>query len=301
MKKSLFNYSDWFTGKVYLETCASVIPKKILAAPTKVNSTQFSTYNFKKIQSKQKEIFNKSSTDLLKKFKKTFNERYKKSATKVLFLKREIDDNRKILFKKPIQDIKFLNRNFSISAIDIESMRDFIETQIIKGDEYFGFVHSPKFKYPNEKFTNDVVYAKVTFHYYNWLMKFYNNLKRSLTVVKETKNEIIDKKKVRVNVKVIALIYFYNGNQINRKNCQEIASLYGYNEINSGEGLFQDYTKFIKIIYRTKTNDESKVKCNYRLGLIKIAISHLKGKEKENAEKDYKILENAIDYHDWRF
>ena len=299
MKKSLFNYTDWYLGKVYLDTCASEIPKNSTEVPIKVSIVDLSDYNLKKIQSKQKEIFNKSFKDLFEKFKNTFNERYKNSKAKVLFLNREIQDNRKILFTTPIKDVVFLNRKFSISADDIENMRDFIENQMIKGDEYFGFVHSPKFKYPYEKFNNDFVYAAATFHYYNWLMKFYTNLKQTLVVETEKKKVIIDETKSRVRVKVIALIYFYNGDQINRKNCNEIASLFGYNKRNSGEGLYQDYTKFSNKVYRTKTAGESKVKCTNKLKLIEMAITHLNGTQKNSALKDFKNLENEIATHEW--
>ncbi len=299
MKKSLFNYSDWYSGKVYLDTCALEIPKNRTEVPIKVSIADLSDYNLKKIQSKQKEIFNKSFKDLFEKFKNTFNERYQKSKAKVLFLNREIKDNRKILFATPIKDVVFFNRKFSISADDIENMRDFIENQMIKGDEYFGFVHSPKFKYPYEKFTNDFVYAAATFHYYNWLMKFYTNLKQSLVVETEKKKVIIDETKSRVKVKVIALIYFYNGDPINRKNCNDIASKYKYDSPSSGEGLYQDYIKFSENSYRTKICGESKVKCTNKLKLIEIVITHLNGTPKNDALKDFKNLENEMATHEW--
>ena len=67
MKKSLFNYTDWYLGKVYLDTCASEIPKNSTEVPIKVSILYLSDYNLKKIQSKQKEIFNKSFKDLFEK------------------------------------------------------------------------------------------------------------------------------------------------------------------------------------------------------------------------------------------
>jgi hypothetical protein len=169
---------------------------------------------------------------------------------------------------------------------------------MIKRYEYFGFVHSPKFKYPYEKFTNDFVYAEATFHYYNWLLKFNTNLKQSLLVKKE-KKVIIDETKSRVKVKVIALIYFYNGHPINRKKCIDIASIYKYDNPSSGEGLYQDYTKFSENNYRTKIAGDSKIKCTNKLKLIGIAIKHLNGTPENNAIKDFKNLENEIATHEW--
>jgi hypothetical protein len=180
-------------------------------------------------------------------------------------------------------------------------MREYLNTQIVKGEKYYGFVHSPNFKFQYDKFTNDFVYARVTFDYYNWLIKFQstyqakNVTKKNETPISKKANSTMDK----IKVKVIALIYFYNGQPINRINCNEIAAKYYYQEKTSGEGLFHDYLKFSKISTRVKLMGESKIKCLNRLKLIEIAISHLKGKAKDNAKKDYEILAKAIDDHEW--
>jgi hypothetical protein len=142
----------------------------------------------------------------------------------------------------------------------------------------------------------------VTFDYYKWLLKFQSSRNKSKADSK-TNQMAIQKKggsnTDRIKVKVIALIYVYNSEPINRNNCSEIAAKYHYHKKMSGEGLFQDYLKFHINRGRTKLNGDTKVRCINRLKLIEIAISHLKGKAKENAERDYQILEKSIDEHEW--
>jgi hypothetical protein len=288
MQKKLYSYKDWFEGKVYLETCAIIIPKNEKDKLIKVNNSFFSAQSLKLIESKQKEIFLDKAIELFKTFKRIFSKQFKSSKAKELFLKRELDDIRKILYLLPIQDLNFKNRTFTLFKNDLMIIRKYIDSQLIKGEEYFGFVHSPNFKFQHEKITNDFVYAKATFDYYNWLVEFN----------KFSKKEKISKKS-KIKVKVIALIYFYNRIEINRINCNEIASKYGYNSKTSGEGLYQDYIKVSANSYRTKVVNESKFKCNYRLKLLDSAIKYLDGKSKSNALKDFKILESAIEENEW--
>lgn len=302
MNKAIYNYTDWYEGRVYLNTCAIIIPKNKNDKPTAAVLTDFSPRHRKMIEIKQKEIFNAKSINQLKKFKDTFNERFKNSKAKDLFLKQEIEDNRKMLYLTPIQDLSFKNRNFQINKSDLLIIREYINNQLVKGEEYHGFVHSPNFKFQYEKFTNDLVYARVTFDYYNWLIKFSKSRIKSEDnsknkIKKSIPNE--DLKTEKLSVKVIALICFYNNLQITRDNCDEIAAKYGYTAKTSGEGLYQDYSKFVENMYRTKIANESKVKCINRLKLIEDTIKHLDDTKKGDAEKDYKILEKAINEHDW--
>lgn len=301
MNKPIYKYTDWYEGKVYLETGAVIYNHKI-DKPIKACITDFSENDLKKIKLKQKEIFESKSSLKLKDFKDIFKKRYKNSEEKDLLLKREIEDNNKILYLVPIQELHFENRSFTISKDDLAIMRDYINSQIVKGEKYYGFVHSPNFKFQHEKVTNDLVYARVSFDYYNWLVKFQDAINKALSIKINDKASIAKKggsTKGKLKVKVIALICFYNKQSINRTNCKEWASKYNYHEITSGEGLFQDYVKFSNNERRTKLAGESKVKCCNRLKLIDTAISHLKGKAKEHAQKDYKILEKAINEHFW--
>lgn len=300
MIKPTYNYTDWYEGKVYLETGA--IDKNKTDNPIKAHLSDFSVNNLKKIQLKQKEIFDTKCSDKLIIFKKLFKERFKNSQAKELLLKREIEDNKKILYLIPIQELHFKNRSFTISKDDLTNMREYINTQIVKGEKYYGFVHSPNFKFQYKKVTDDLVYARVTFDYYKWLIKFQDSQNKSMAISKMDKHPIRkkdDSKKGRINVKVIALIYFYNGRPINRINCDAIAAKFNYINKTSGEGLFQDYEKFSNNSNRIKLAGESRVKCNNRLKLIENTIIHLEGKAKENAKKDFQTLEKAIDENEW--
>lgn len=55
---------------------------------------------------------------------------------------------------------------------------------------------------------------------------------------------IVNSQNDELKVNQIALIHVYEGWQINRENANEIAAKFGYTSKNSGEGLFQDYTKY---------------------------------------------------------
>ena len=303
MNKPIYSYSDWYDGKVYLETGAIIISKTEKAIKAQLDD--FSEDTIKKIQSKQKEIFDTKCSAKLIEFKNLFKGRFKKSEAKELFLKHEIEDNRIILYLNPIQDLHFKNRSFIISKDDLFLMREYFNNQIIKGEKYYGFVHSPNFKIPHEKYTSDLVYTRVTFDYYNWLKEFRNRLNlKSNTKNNEENSKIqkpikVESQSDRIKVKVIALICIYNGLQITRVNCDEIASKYNYTKKTSGEGLFQDYQKFFNKRGRIMLGGESKAKCNNRLKLIEVATLHLKGKAKELAISEIQILEKAISEHDW--
>jgi hypothetical protein len=132
MNKPAFIYKDWYLGRVYLETCAIIFDKRS-ETPSKALLTDFSESTLKKIKLRQREIFDNKSAELLLKFKSIFKERYKKSEAKELLLKREVEDNRKILFLIPIQELHFKNRSFTLSKDDLLVMRDFINNQIVKG------------------------------------------------------------------------------------------------------------------------------------------------------------------------
>jgi hypothetical protein len=284
---------------VYLET--SAIVKNKTDNPIKAHLIDFSAGNLKKIELKQKEIFDTKCSDKLSEFKNIFKERFNKSAAKELFLNREVEDNRKILYLTPIQNLHFKNRTFIISIDDLIEMREYFNTQIVKGETYYGFIHSPNFKFQHEKETNAFVYAKVTYDYYNWLIKFQANYK--LKINRKENETLVSKRNElkidRIKVKVIALICIYNNIHITRLNCDEIAEKYHYTEKKSGEGLFQDYQKFNRFNARVKLLGESKIKCLNKLKLIENAINHLKGKAKENAKKDYEVLSNAIEDYEW--
>ncbi len=297
MGKTTYNYTDWYQGRVYLETGAISINKT--DSPIKAHLSDFSASSLKKIQSKQKEIFDTKCSNKLTKFKNIFTKRLKDSETKELLLKREIEDNKQILFFTPGRELLLKNRTSTFSKDDLLIIREYVNTQIVKGEKYYGFVHSPNFKFAYEKDTDDLVYARATFDYYNWLLKL-SEKNKSISISNKHNNlKQVNSKAEKIKVKVIALKYFYNNIAITRKNGMEIAAKYNYIESTSGEGLFQDYTKFRENNGRIKVNDESKIRCNNRLKLIGETINHLKGKAKEHAKKDYENLEKAIEKHIW--
>ena len=80
---------------------------------------------------------------------------------------------------------------------------------------------------------------------------------------KPSDNEGKDIKK-REKMKVIALLYYYNGQYITRDNAQSIANKYEYEAKTSGEGLYQDFAYYANNTNR-KASGESKIKCNNRI------------------------------------
>lgn len=300
MIKPTYNYSDWYKGQVYLETGAILTSKT--DNPIKARLSDFSEKDRKRIELKQKEIFDSKCSAKLTIFKNSFIQSFKNSETKELLLKREIEDNRKILYLNPVQELHFKNRSSKISKEDLSIMRHYINTQIVKGEKYYGFVHSPNFKFQYEKVTNDLVYARVTFDYYTWLIKFQDSHNNSTIILKKDQAPIPKKDnsiKGGTNKKVIALIYFYNGQPINRISSDEIAAKFKYTAKTSGEDLRLSYIKFSNNNRRTKLVGESKVKCLNRLEYIEKVITHLDGKAQEHAKKDFQTLEKAINENEW--
>jgi hypothetical protein len=90
----------------------------------------------------------------------------------------------------------------------------------------------------------------------------------------------------RLKVPQIALIHVYEGRQITRENASEIASKYGYK---SGEGLFQDYTKYSSLSNRTGDPGTDK-KLQNKIKLIESITEHLTGNSKDRAIDEIKIL-----------
>lgn len=121
MNKPIYSYSDWYERKVYLETGAIIIDKT--EKPIKAHLSDFSQNDLKKIQLKQKKLFDAKCSEQLIEFKNIFKERFKSSEAKELLLNREIEDNRKILFFNPISELSFKNRIFSFPTDDLLMMR----------------------------------------------------------------------------------------------------------------------------------------------------------------------------------
>jgi hypothetical protein len=99
-----------------------------------------------------------------------------------------------------------------------------------------------------------------------------------------------------LKVKQIALIYAYEGNQITRANAGEIAANYGYTSVNSGEGLFQDYTTYSSPSYRKeKPTPCTPKKLKNKIELFESIIEHLSNRARKRAEDEIMILKTIFE------
>ena len=96
------------------------------------------------------------------------------------------------------------------------------------------------------------------------------------------------------NMKVIALVYYYNGQYITRDNAQSIANNYGYNAKTSGEGLYHDFTYYADNTNR-KASGETKIKCNNRIKYQNRVIELLSNEEaKSKAITELNLLKAKL-------
>jgi hypothetical protein len=286
MKSKKYTYKDWWEGKVYLETCSIQHPKNA-SIGQRLKLDDFLSKDRIKIETKQKEIFDLNCEKLFQDYKSEFEERYNNSEVKDQYLKLELSDLDHLFNGKSETGIAFHNRDFSINNIDLLEMRRFAKTHIQRGKKEYSFVHTPNYKYPIKNKVPSEEYIYAHWKYWKWLFGFATEIKK---VDAEKKGAI----KPKLSVPVIALIHIYSGKTITRKNADEIAKNYGYTNIKSGEGLFQDYTKYIIKTDRTGLS-ESNIKSKTKLRHIKEAIKHLTGRNKIIAEEESKKLENAIE------
>jgi hypothetical protein len=286
MKSKKYTYKDWWEGIVHLETCAIQHPKNA-SIGERIKLDDFLPKDRIKIETKQKEIFDLNCEKLFQDYKSEFEERYNNSEVKNQYLELELLDLDHLFNGKSETGIAFHNRDFSINNIDLLEMRRFVKTHIQRGKKEYSFVHSPNYKYSIKNKVPSEEYIYAHWKYWNWLTDFAAKIKK---VDAEKKGAT----KSKLSVPVIALIHIYNDKTITRKNADEIARNYGYTNIKSGEGLFQDYTKYFKKIDRTGLY-ESNIKNKTKLKHINEAIKHLRGKNKMMAQEESKKLENAIE------
>ncbi|MFO0355988.1 MAG: hypothetical protein ACK50A_03465 [Sphingobacteriaceae bacterium] len=286
MKSKKYTYKDWWEGIVHLETCAIQHPKNA-SIGERLKLDDFLPKDRIKIETKQKEIFEANCEKLLQVYINEFEERYNNSEVKDRYLELELLDLDHLFNGKSETGIAFNNRDFSINNIDLFEMRRFAKTHIERGKKEYSFVHSPNYKYPIKNKVPSEEYIYAHWKYWNWLTNFAIEIKK---VDGKKKGAI----KPKLSVPVIALINIYSNIRITRENADEIARNYGYTSKNSGEGLFQDYTKYLKKTDRIGLS-ESKIKSKTKLRHINEAIKHLKGKHKMIAKEESKKLENAIE------
>jgi hypothetical protein len=291
MNKEKYTYKDWWEGIVYLETCPIKFTKGADVG-IKVDLRKFSKIDAQKIRKKQKEIFEKQRDKNLKLFIDTFKKRFKNSDAKLDYLKREFVDVNNIISDESGLSPQFYNWNITIRREDLSEMRAYVKEQIIKGEKNYGFIHSPNYIFQSKNKIPNEIYARISWDYFVWLNNFVDSLNKKYS--KSEFNEGIQKTNEKLGVPVIALLHFYRRTPISRENCKEIAATFGYNSKNSGEGLFQDYTKYSKNSNRIGVNDESKRKNETKRIFLAKAVTLLKGKAKKNAQADLAILEKKI-------
>lgn len=103
------------------------------------------------------------------------------------------------------------------------------------------------------------------------------------------------KKTDKFSVPQIALIYVYEGIQITRENAVEIAAKYGYTAKNSGEGLYQDYLKYVNVNDRkAKPTAETKKTLNNKIKLFESVVNHLSVNNKQRAIDEINILKTIF-------
>jgi hypothetical protein len=110
-------------------------------------------------------------------------------------------------------------------------------------------------------------------------------------VLKALPTQRTEAKAANLKVKQIALIHFYEGKQITRENAGEIAAKHGYIAKNSGEGLFQDYSRYCSTANRKgkPTPCTSKTLMN-KIELFESVINHLSDNKKQRAIDEINIL-----------
>jgi len=100
----------------------------------------------------------------------------------------------------------------------------------------------------------------------------------------------------KLKVPQIALIHFYEGNQITRDNAGEIAAKYGYTAKNSGEGLFQDYTNYCSTANRKgKPTLCTPKKLKNKIELFESVVNHLSENAKQRAIDEINILKTIFE------
>lgn len=107
---------------------------------------------------------------------------------------------------------------------------------------------------------------------------------------------LIETKTDKLKVPQIALIHVYEGRQITRENAGEIAANHGYTAKTSGEGLFQDYTKFCSMATRKgKPTPCTPQKLKNKIELFESVINYLSDNNKQRAIDEINILRTIFE------
>jgi hypothetical protein len=91
---------------------------------------------------------------------------------------------------------------------------------------------------------------------------------------------------------MIALIHYYNGQQITRKNADEIAKKNGFTSDLSGESLYQKYTHYNKTSRRIR-KESTAVKRENKIELFESVLPFLNDAGKQKAKAEIQTLKSS--------
>lgn len=100
----------------------------------------------------------------------------------------------------------------------------------------------------------------------------------------------------KLKVPQIALIHVYENILITRENAVEIAAKHGYTAKLSGEGLYQDYLKYVNVNDRkAKPTAETKKTLKNKIELFESVVNHLSDNSKKRAIDEINILKTIFE------
>lgn len=153
---------------------------------------------------------------------------------------------------------------------------------------------NPNYPYPGKYLDKELEY---------WMSRNSNYLNATyaievLQTFIDTKGEVqsmpitqTEAKKDKLKVPQIALIHVYEGRPITRANAGIIAAKHGYTAKTSGEGLFQDYTKYCSTANRKgKPTPCTSQKLKNKIELFESVVDRLSDNKKQRAIDEIKIL-----------
>lgn len=163
---------DWWSGKVYLNTCESVFPSKSEYFAG-VDISEFNKMAQKKIAIKQKELFDKQVNNEFERLKKLFLEKFQRSVEKEELRKNEIRICTQILKGPSKIDMEipiWKKRDIAFIAKNLVEIRSFYYSHFVNGNEMnYNFVNSPKFQYQDKNKLSTQIYVYVIYYFLKWL------------------------------------------------------------------------------------------------------------------------------------
>ena len=189
MKK--YTYSDWYSGKVRLDSCSAIFPKGMQPISA-VSLNEFNRSDIAKIQKKQKEIFETEKDFYLKRFLDEFISRSRNSKQKVAYLKSEQFKYRSILTGNDDID---LDKHYEIVGVnlfyygrDLYTYREYFKNVVINGQERdYSFINSPNYLYQSGDIQPREIFAQAMIEYLDFLTEFISNQTKKVDQKKREK------------------------------------------------------------------------------------------------------------------